>query len=148
SGAFNLPPDHFVQGPLLQLGASGQVAFTVPTTPDGVRRAYVGRARVGHLVDLPPPGAFVGPVPLGVRRRRAFDRSELSPEGLSLRDPTVDPAPGLVRAEPFGAVGRGAPVLNARGDVGFRATFGDARAHYVLPAGASSPVLRVAETAL
>src|SRR5690606_14867325 len=69
SGAFNLPPDHFVQGPLLQLGASGQVAFTVPTTPDGVRRAYVGRDRIGHLVDLAPAGAFVGPVSLDDRGR-------------------------------------------------------------------------------
>jgi len=147
-GAYRIPPDHFLDGPNPQVNDAGQVAVTVPIAPDGKRHLWLGDASGGELVYHSPVDAFMSGVSLDGDGRAVFDLTMTDTEGLYYYDAADDPPSDVLTTEPFGALGRGDPVLNDAGQIGFRANFGDARAHYVLEAGSSSPDLRVAETAL
>ena len=147
-GAYRIPPDHFLDGPNPQVNDAGQVAVTVPIAPDGKRHLWLGDASGGELLYHSPVDAFMSGVSLDGDGRAVFDLTMTDTEGLYYYDAADDPPSDVLTTEPFGALGRGDPVLNDAGQIGFRANFGDARAHYVLEAGSSSPDLRVAETAL
>lgn len=147
-GAYRIPPDHFLDGPAVQVNAGGQVAVAVPIAPDGLRHIWMGDTDGGGLVYDSPAEAFMSGVSIDDGGRAVFDLTMTDSEGLYLYDPAARPTSDLLTTEPFGAFGRGDPQLNQAGQIGFRASFGDARAHYLLEAGSSSPAVRVAETAL
>jgi hypothetical protein len=147
-GAYRIPPDHFLDGPNPQVNGAGQVAVTVPIAPDGKRHLWLGDASGGELVYHSPVDAFMSGVSLDGGGRAVFDLTMTDTEGLYYYDDTANPVSDVITTEPFGAFGRGDPLLNEAGQIGFRANFGDSHAHYVLEAGSSSPAVRVAETAL
>jgi hypothetical protein len=147
-GAYRMPANHFLDGPAVQIGGDGRVAVTVPIAPDGLRHLWLGDADGGGLVYDSPADAFMSGVSIDSAGRAVFDLTMIESEGLYLYDPASRPTSDLVTTEPFGAFGRGDPQLNEAGQIGFRASFGDARAHYLLEAGSASPAVRVAETAL
>ncbi len=147
-GAYRIPTDHFLDGPNPQVNDAGQVAVTVPIAPDGKRHLWLGDASGGELVYHSPVDAFMSGASLDQGGRAVFDLTMTGTEGLYYYDGDGDPLSDVLTTEPFGALGRGDPQVNDAGQIGFRANFGDSRAHYVLEAGSSSPDLRVAETAL
>ena len=147
-GAYRIPPDHFLNVPAVQVNRAGQVAFTVPIAPDGRRHLWLGDAGGGELVYHSPVDAFMSGVSIDRDGRAVFDLTMTDTEGVYAYDPAARPADDVVTTEPFGAVGRGDPQVNDAGQIGFRANFGDARAHYVLEDGRTSPAVRVAETSL
>jgi len=147
-GAYRIPPDHFLDGPNPQVNGAGQVAVSVPIAPDSKRHVWLGDAGGGELAYHSPVDAFMSGVSLDDSGRAVFDLTMTDTEGLYYYDAAANPVSDVITTEPFGALGRGDPMLNEAGQIGFRANFGDARAHYVLEAGSSSPEVRVAETAL
>ncbi len=147
-GAYRIPTDHFLDGPNVQVNGAGQVAVAVPIAPDNKRHVWLGDADGGELVYHSPVDAFMSGVSLDAGGRAVFDLTMTDTEGLYYYDAGANPVSDVLTTEPFGAFGRGDPILNEAGQVGFRASFGDSRAHYVLEAGSSSPDVRVAETAL
>ncbi len=147
-GSYRMPPDHFLDGPSPQVNAAGQVAVTVPIAPDGKRHMWMGDAAGGELVYHSPVDAFMSGVSIDRAGRAVFDLTMTETEGLYLYGPGARPPAEVVTTEPFGAISRGDPQLNEAGAIGFRASFGDSRAHYLLDSGSSSPAVRVAETAL
>lgn len=147
-GAYRIPTDHFLDGPAVQVNQGGQVAVAVPIAPDGKRHIWLGDAGGGQLVYHSPVDAFMSGVSIDRGGRAVFDLTMTETEGLYYYDGADDPTSAVLTTQPFGAFGRGDPQLNDAGQIGFRASFGDARAHYVLEAGSSSPEVRVAETSL
>jgi len=147
-GAYRIPTDHFLDVPAVQVNGSGQVAVAVPIAPDGRRHIWMGDAAGGELVYHSPVDAFMSGVSIDGAGRAVFDLTMTDTEGLYAYDPAARPASDVVTTEPFGAISRGDPQLNEAGQVGFRASFGSSRAHYVLEDGRSSPAVRVAETSL
>jgi hypothetical protein len=148
SGSYRIPPDHFLDLPTIQLTGDGQVAFGVPIAPDSRRHLWLGDAEGGELVYASPVDAFMTGVAMNGSGRVVFDLTETDTEGLYYYDPGARPESGVATTEPFGALSRGGVTINDDGQVGFRASFGDARAHYLLEPGSSSPAVRIAETAL
>lgn len=147
-GAYRIPPDHFLDGPSVRVNDAGTVAVTVPIAPDGRRHLWMGDDAGGELVYHSPVDAFMSGVSIDRAGRAVFDLTMTDTEGLYAYDAGARPASDVLTTEPFGAISRGDPALNDAGQVGFRASFGDARAHYVLEDGRGSPAVRVAETSL
>lgn len=147
-GAYNIPADHFLDGPTIWVTNAGKVAFAVPIAPDNLRHLWYGDDQDGGLVYDSPAGAFVGGMSLSGAGAIAFDMTMAQPEGLYQIDAAGGGEAQLLTTEPFGALGRGTPLINDHGDIGFRASVGAAHAHYVWPAGGPLPGPRAAETAL
>ena len=147
-GAYNIPADHFLDGPTIWVNNAGEVAFAVPIAPDNLRHLWYGDDQHGGLVYDSPAGAFVGGMSLDDAGTIAFDMTMAQPEGLYQIDAAGGGEAQLLTTEPFGALGRGTPLINAHGDIGFRASVGADHAHYMWPAGGPSPLPRATETAL
>lgn len=147
-GAYRIPPDHFLDVPAVQVNRAGLVAVSVPVAPDGRRHIWLGDESGGELVYHSPVDAFMSGVSIDRDGRAVFDLTETETEGIYAYDPSARPTSDVVTTEPFGAFGRGDPQVNDAGQIGFRAYFGDARAHYVLEDGRSSPAVRAAESSL
>ncbi len=146
-GAYRIPTDHFLSGPSVKVNDAGQVAVTVPIAPDGLRHLWTGDAAGGELVYDSPEEVFMSSASIDRSGRAVFDLSMSDAAGLYTWDPDGRPAGDLLTSEPFGA-SRGDPQINDAGQVGFRATFDNGHAHYMLEDGRSSPTVRVAETSL
>lgn len=73
SGAYRIPPGHFVDGPAVQVNRAGQVAVTVPIAPDGRRHLWLGDESGGGLVYHSPDNpVFAGGPSINDRGDVAF----------------------------------------------------------------------------